>query len=137
MFEGQVYKALGLGLQWVGPLPKFSRLVGGLDFGGANPDAHKTAGVVAGIVAPRQPAVSQNALVRFAHFEDASATVHANLLSWMRTVEVRMGRRVAWRADKTQMWGISQAQDAGFLIEPSPYWSDMLVEEICISSPIK
>ena len=132
VFEGQVYKSLGLGLQWVGPLPKFTRLVGGLDFGGANPKAHKTAGVVAGIVAARQPAVSQNALVRFAHFEDASASVHADLVTWMRSVEVRMGRRVAWRADKTQMWGISLAQDAGFLIEPSHGGADSVAGGIIL-----
>ena len=38
-----------------------------------------------------------------------------------------MGRRVAWRADKTQMWGISLAQEAGFLIEPSHGGQDAVV----------
>lgn len=111
-YKGQVYSELGPHLQWVGALPDFARLPGGLDFGGANPEAHKTAGVVSGITA-------SNKLVRFAHFEHAGSTVHADLWTWMRGVEARMKRRVMWRADKTQSWGISLAREAGFQIEPS------------------
>jgi hypothetical protein len=49
--QGQVYRELGPHLQWYGELPRFSKVVGGLDFGGANDEAHMTAGVVAGLVA--------------------------------------------------------------------------------------
>ena len=119
-FEGQVHGGLGMHLQWPDTeLPQFSRLVGGLDFGGANPAAHKTAGVVAGLAKRDQPAIGEGEMVRFAHFEDASPSVHADLWTWMRGVESRMKRRVEWCADKSQMWGISLAKDAGFLIEPS------------------
>ena len=122
-YKGQVYPELGPHLQWVGPLPDFIRLVGGLDFGGANPDAHKTAGVVAGLT-------SANKLIRFAHFEHAGATVHADLWTWMRGVEATMRRRVQWRADKTQSWGISQARQAGFSIVPSHGGADSVVAGI-------
>ena len=122
-YKGQVYGALGPHLQWVGELPEFVRLVGGLDFGGANPEAHKTAGVVAGIT-------KANKLVRFAHFEHAGPTVHADLWTWMRQIEVQHKRRVMWRADKTQSWGIAQAKAAGFVIEPSHGGADSVVAGI-------
>ena len=119
---GQVYKELAPSQQWYGPLPQFSRLVGGLDFGGANDDAHMTAGVVAGVVAKvdtGEQLASAGSLIRFAHFEDAGASVHGDLLDWMRGVESKMGRRVEWRADKTQSFGISMSDLQGFVIEPS------------------
>ena len=117
--QGQVYQELGPHLEWVGPLPKFSRIVGGLDFGGARDDAHKTAGVVAGIVAPGQQIAGGNTLIRFAHFEGAGPKVHEQLVSWMRTIEAGMGRRVVWRADRTQTFGVSLADLMGFHIVES------------------
>jgi len=109
---GAVYKELGMHLQWYGALPQFTKLVGGLDFGGANDNAHKTSGVVAGLT-------PDNKLIRFAHFEDAGAKVHENLVSWMRGIEAKMARRVMWRADKSQSFGISLASGMGFRVEPS------------------
>lgn len=125
-FEGQVHRWLGPHLQWVGDMPKVSRYIGGLDFGGANEKAHKTAGVIAGLTI-EGPSVARNWLLRFAHFEDAGPHVHADLWTWMRNWEAKLKRRVQWRADKTQMWGISQAQEAGFLIEPSHGGSDSVM----------
>ena len=119
---GQVYKELSPSQQWYGPLPTFSRLVGGLDFGGANDEAHMTAGVVAGVVAKVETGeqiAPAGSLIRFAHFEDAGPSVHEDLLSWMRGAEASMGRRVEWRADKTQSFGISMSKQQGFVIEPS------------------
>ena len=118
-FEGQIYRDLGPHLLWPDTnLPPFSKLVGGLDFGGANEKAHKTAGVVAGITT-RGAACGENRLLRFAHFEHSGADVHEKLWTWMRGVEAKQGRRVMWRADKTQSWGIGLASAAGFIIEPS------------------
>ncbi len=118
-FTGQIYRALGPHLLWPDEkLPPFSRLVGGLDFGGANETAHKTAGVAAGMTT-RDASCGEGRLLRFDHFEDSGAKVHEHLWSWMRGVEARQGRRVMWRADKTQSWGISLAEAAGFIIAPS------------------
>lgn len=123
-FEGQIYRDLGPHLMYPSTqLPAFTKLVGGLDFGGANEKAHKTAGVVAGIT-------ESNRLIRFAHFEHSGADVHALLWGWMRGVEARMGRRVMWRADKTQSWGISQADEAGFIINPSHGGADSVTAGI-------
>ena len=122
-YKGQVYSTLGPHLQWVGGLPDFTRVVGGLDFGGANPEAHKTAGVVAGLT-------ESNRLIRFAHFEHAGPTVHDDLWSWMSGLETRLNRKIMWRGDKTQSWGISQARRAGFHIRPSHGGSDSVVAGI-------
>lgn len=118
-FTGQVYRELSPRMQWDGPLPSFTRLVGGLDFGGAKEDSHKTAGVAAGITGPGNPGIGANHLVRFGHFEHSGAAVHEALWTWMRGIEAALGRRVHWRADKTQSWGIGLAQQAGFIVEPS------------------
>lgn len=103
--QGQVHKWLLGGYQWVGPLPHFNRIVGGLDFGSTNEDAHKTAGVVAGLF--NHEDLNDEALLRFAHFEHGGQKVHDQLVKWMHTVEGAVGRRITWRADKTQSWGIS------------------------------
>ena len=118
-FTGQVYRELSTRMEWSGALPRFTKLVGGLDFGGAKESAHKTAGVVAGLTARDNPGMGENNLVRFGHFEHSGPDVHEALWTWMRQVEAQQGRRVHWRADKTQSWGISLAQDAGFIVEPS------------------
>ncbi len=118
-FTGQVYRELSTRMEWAGPTPQFSRLVGGLDFGGAKESAHKTAGVAAGLTASGNVGIGANNLVRFSHFEHAGADVHEVLWTWMRQVEVAAGRRVNWRADKTQSWGIGLAVQAGFIVEPS------------------
>lgn len=123
-FEGQIYRELGPHLLWPYTqqpihIPEFSRVVGGLDFGGANDRAHKTAGVVGGLTTNDTQGIGGGRLLLFGHFEHSGADVHAALWSWMRGIEARIGRRVMWRADKTQSWGIAQAQQAGFQVVPS------------------
>jgi hypothetical protein len=122
---GQVYQELTQSLEWFGPIPTFKRLVGGLDFGGANDQAHKTAGVVAGLAHDESldgtgaidrisPVGSRDVLVRTHHFEHAGPQVHDQLVQWMRDVEGHYGRRVEWRADKSQMFGITLLKNQGF-----------------------
>ena len=129
-FQGQIYREIGPHMEWVGALPQFTRLVGGLDFGGAKETSHKSAGVIAGIVARDQPGIAQNALVRFAHFEDSGANVGTRQIEWMRSWEARIKRRVEWRADKTQMWGIEQAKNLGFVISESHGGTDSITAGI-------
>lgn len=129
-FTGQIYRHLSPRMEWSGPLPKFSRLAGGLDFGGAQETAHKTAGVTSGLTTRDNPGIPEGHLVRFAHFEHSGADVHTSLWTWMKGAEVAAGRRINWRADKTQMWGISLAQQAGFLIEPSHGGADSVSQGI-------
>lgn len=119
-FVGQVYTGLSRSRHlWVGTLPRFSRYVGGLDFGGQNPHDHMTAGVVAGLVAPHQPTAREDALLRFGAFEDRGPKVYERLLAWMRGVEAQVHQRVEWVADRSQMWGIDLLKAQGFLIQGS------------------
>ena len=121
--KGQVHKWLTPTRQWYGPLPRFKRVVGGLDFGGANPEAHKTAGVAAGIVAAGQQS-PENSLIRFAHFEHAGPKVHDQLLEWMAHAEQQAGRHIIWRADKSQSFGISLAKRLFADVVPSQGGAD-------------
>jgi hypothetical protein len=104
-FVGQVYPEFGPVHRWRGELPPFTAVYGGLDFGGQNPWAHKTAGIAAGLT-------PQGALVRFAEFEEAGADVYEQLVSWMAACERLVRTKIKWRADRTQMWGIDQLRRA-------------------------
>lgn len=105
-FVGQVHQELSMEHLWRGPLPTFERVVGGLDFGGQNPYAHKTAGVVAGIT-------KSNHLIRFGQFEAHGPTVFTDLLTWMERMQRDCGMRVAWVADKSQFFGIDGINRSG------------------------
>ncbi len=51
-FEGQIYQHFSPDThRWDAPLPRFTRYIGGLDFGGQSPKDHYTAGIVAGLTA--------------------------------------------------------------------------------------
>lgn len=123
---GQVYQELSPSQQWYGPLPTFSRYIGGLDFGGANDTAHWSAGVIAGVVAKntesRQLAPA-GSIIRLAQFEHAGPKVALRQVDWMRGWESRLGRRVEWVADKSQMFGMGLIEDR-FVINPSHGGSD-------------
>ena len=111
---------------WAGDLPKFSRYVGGLDFGGQSPHDHMTAGVFAGVTAGGQQ-VAANTLIRLSHFEDRGPDVYERLLRWIGECEAAEGKRAQWVADKSQMWGIDQAVRIGVAIEPSHGGADSVV----------
>lgn len=116
-FAGQVYPEFHAVMhRWDKPLPVFTRVVGGLDFGGQNPWAHKTAGIVSGL--------SEGKLIRFSEFEEAGSDVYERQIAWMSGVEKRIGRRVNWVADRSQMLGIQLLKDKGFLVEQSHGGSD-------------
>lgn len=130
--QGQVFKELNPSLEWAfGKLPTFQRLVGGVDIGGANDQAHKTAAVAGGLAndgsidLPRlTPVGSKGLLVRTHHFEHAGPQVHDQLVQWMHDVETHYGRRVEWRIDKTQMLGITLLRNSGFNVSLTHGGSD-------------
>jgi len=121
VYEGQVYEELSADQQWSYALPKFKRIVGGLDFGGARPNDHFTAGVVAGVVDRDQPGIKENSIVRFTNFEDGGPGVHSRLMEWMAKTERSVEQPIMWCADRSQTWGISLVgpEQMGFNVVPS------------------
>lgn len=104
--------------KWMGPIPEkndYTRVVGGLDFGGAKPDAHHTAGLVAVIT-------NSNRLIRVAEFKDRGPGVLDRQIAWMLAQQAKwcpQGKKIHWCADRTQGVGINAYQRMGFFITPS------------------
>lgn len=97
-FVGQVYPELNQVHVWKHDPPNPVSVYGGLDFGGQNPFAHMTAGMVGVLTEKRE-------LVLVAEFEANGAEVYEKLLNWMSLQEKAYGP-IRWRADKSQMFGI-------------------------------
>ena len=107
---------------WRGPLPIFKSYHAGLDFGGDSIGNHKSAGVLGGRTA-------KDELIFFEEFESSGPSVGERQLNWMMEslAKVQMmykpslsnAKSIRFRADKTQMWGISLVRQGGFHIVPS------------------
>ena len=114
---------------WRGPLPPFTSYHAGLDFGGDSVGNHKSAGVVAG-------RTKKDELIFFDEFESSGPTVGERQLEWMmeELAKVQMmykpsinnARTIRFRADKTQMWGISLVRRSGFSITQSKGGKDSI-----------
>lgn len=120
-FVGQVYPMFSsLTHEWRWPLPKPSqveRVVGGLDFGGQNPHAHMSAGVVALLT-------KSHRLIRVAEFEDRGLHIVQRQMSWMMEQQALWQYRglgpIHWKADRSQMLGIELWRRTGsFNVSPT------------------
>ncbi len=106
-FEGQVYPNFSPDVhQWSSPVPDrkhWAKVVGGLDFGGQNPHAHYSAGMV-GIL------LKSNRLLRVAEFEERGQNIYERQLRWLLEMEAKWAgvspefqqRKILWIADRTQ-----------------------------------
>ena len=114
---------------WDGPLPRFSRYIGGLDFGGQTEQSHYTAGIVAGLaVLPRDrardrfgesiPGRGPRTLIRLAEFEDRGPGVTQRLEDWQRACRKRFGH-ISWAADRSQSAWIDHQKRRGLDIQPA------------------
>lgn len=135
VFIGQVYPAFAPNFhewkfseqlpdgKWVPIIPKFKRIIGGLDFGEPSSTAHKSTGIVAGVM-------ESGRLLRLDEFEENGPDVTLRQINWMMQMEekwlehVKVSRwsddkpRIAWCADKSQMAAI-QILRGKFVIKPS------------------
>jgi phage terminase large subunit len=119
-FEGQVYPQFNpLIHKWLGDLPEraaVAKIVGGLDFGGNDPRAHWSAGIV-GLL------TRSNRLIRVAEFEQRGSSIAETQMQWMLAQQLKWrekyGIRIQWVADKSQMVAIQLWQRQGFRIKPS------------------
>ena len=143
-FAGQVYGRFDAKAHaWNGPLPTFSRYVGGLDFGGPSEDAHFTAGVVAGITDSRA-ACGPDVLIRLDEFEERGPDVIQRLEAWQRRCIRQLGGqfgRIRWCADRSQSAWIDHQQRQGIDVVPSRggegsvNWGISLVQERLAADP--
>lgn len=117
---------------WRGEVPKFKLLYGGLDFGGPQVNAHKSAGTVAGLTLSDE-------LVFIKEFEQSGPAIGLRQLEWIfecqfeakRASKFSGGpRTIMWKADKTQMWGIQLARSSGVTISSSHGGKDSIDQQI-------
>jgi len=90
-------------------VPKFRYAVGGLDFGGAQRNAHYSTGAVAVVTNSGRDYLVDT-------FFSNGPGVHLRQVEWMREMERAFGMQIDWAADGTQPTFISLMQDQGFHI---------------------
>ena len=87
----------------LGPTPEkkdYRRIIGGIDFGGANTaTSHYTAAVI-GVV------THNNRIIWVDEFKERGPNINARLMQWMLMMQEKWGapiqRRIEWRADRSQ-----------------------------------
>ena len=118
--------------RWYGPMPKFVRYFGGLDFGGDSIGNHKSAGVFAGMT-------EDGILIALGEFEQSGPSIAERHIQWIGQCEdaVRQNaerdgrnRTLMWFADKTQFFGIQIMIQAGIRIHPSKGGKDSVREGV-------
>lgn len=92
-------------------IPKCKYYIGGLDFGGAQRNAHLTTGGVVGILESGRDILIDT-------FASNGPGVHDRLVDWMLWMQEQLmkGENIQWCGDKTQTFGLSMLKRAGFWI---------------------
>lgn len=115
VFVGLVYEGFNPDVhRWYGPIPEYTRVIGGLDFGQESSTAHHTAGIVI--------LVTKNGrLLRVDEFKDRGPDVYNKQAAWMQKMQDKwakpIGKKVEWRGDRSQSVGIKwMKQNGGFNI---------------------
>lgn len=132
VFEGTIYPHFNSEIhRWIGPHPEetkeYVRVIGGLDFGNENETTgHYSAGLVAVLT-------KSGRLIRVAEFKERGPDIAERQVNWMMAMEQRWAtpihRRVEWRADRSQGFGIQLVRKA-FHITPSRGGNDSVNEGI-------
>ena len=101
---------------WAKPLPHFIAYYGGLDFGGDQIGAHKSAGIVAGIA-------DNDDVICLSEFEESGPNITERQLSWVGEQEARLTvmQRAPffWAGDRSQQRFIDIMKTFGFHITPN------------------
>lgn len=116
VFTGMVYEAFDRKHQWWGPIPQYTRVIGGLDFGNETSTGHFTAGVV--------QVISPNGRVLLVdEFKKRGPKVYEQLQAWMIKMQEKwgaaIGKKIEWRGDKNQSLGLKYMRDLGFNVTKS------------------
>ncbi len=118
VFAGLVYEGFDTSThRWYGPIPEYTRVIGGLDFGQESSTAHHTAGVVMLVT-------RSGRLLLVDEFKKRGADVYDKQAGWMQKMQVKWGdpikKKIEWRGDRSQSVGIKwMKQNGGFNISIS------------------
>ena len=113
VFTGMVYEAFDKKAHaWNGPIPPYTRVIGGLDFGNESSSGHYTAGVVQLVTPSRR-------VLLVDEFKKRGPKVYEQQALWMQAMEEKwgkpIGKKIEWRGDKNQSVGLKYMRDtAGF-----------------------
>ncbi len=113
VFTGMVYEAFDKKTHaWNGPIPPYTRVIGGLDFGNESSSGHYTAGVVQLVTPSRR-------VLLVDEFKKRGPKVYEQQALWMQAMEEKwgkpIGKKIEWRGDKNQSVGLKYMRDtAGF-----------------------
>ncbi len=118
--EGQVFGNFSPKLhEWRldhhGELPKYTRVIGGLDFGGEQATSHPSAGLV-GVI------TETNRIIWVDEFRERGADIQERQMEWVAEMEKAWAKpikkRIEWTADRTQMLGVKFMSKV-FRVSPS------------------
>ena len=107
---------------WVAPIPKFTAFYGGLDFGGDQQGAHKSAGIISGIT-------GEEFMLCLDEFEEAGPNITERQLNWVAATEQRLHKMqrdarqqtspIFWAGDRSQMKFLDIMKTFGFRVMPN------------------
>lgn len=115
VFAGLVYEGFDPSIhRYYGPIPEYTRVIGGLDFGQESSSAHYTAGVVMLVTASGR-------LILVDEFKQRGKDVYDRQAMWMQRMQEKwggpIGKKIEWRGDRSQSVGIKwMRQNGGFFI---------------------
>lgn len=118
VFAGLVYEGFNPEIhRWHGPIPEYTQVIGGLDFGQESSTAHHTAGVVILVAASGR-------LLLVDEFKNRGPDVYERQAMWMQKMQEKwgapIGKKIRWRGDRSQSVGIKwMRQHGGFDISIS------------------
>jgi len=130
VFAGRVYEHFDPDVhRWRNPnIPDYHRVIGGLDFGGeSSTTSHYSTGIV-GVLTRSQK------LIRVAEFKYRGPDVAEKQMQWMVQQQEKWGdpikKKIAWRADRSQMVGIQMWRKLGFFVTYSKGGRDSVEEGV-------
>jgi hypothetical protein len=117
VFSGMVYEGYDRKTHsHHGPIPPYTRVIGGLDFGQESSSGHYTTGVVSIVTA-------NGRIITVDEFKKRGADVYKQQGEWMIAMQEKWGKpikkAIEWRGDKSAALGIKFMKDAGFSITKS------------------
>lgn len=130
VFAGRVYEHFDPEVhRWRNPnIPEYDRVIGGLDFGGeSSTTSHYSTGIVGVITRSKK-------LIRVAEFKYRGPDVAEKQMQWMLEQQQKWAdpikKKIAWRADRSQMVGIQLWRKIGFLVSYSKGGRDSVEEGV-------